>query len=444
MIIRTIVIAVILLQNVVLLAQPEKVDTITKGKERMKKGWNFGGVPAIAFDSDIGIQYGLIASIFNYGDGKIYPRYKHSIYAEWSRTTKGSGVNQIKYDSEFLIPKIRFNADLGYFTEQALYFYGFNGYESFYNADYENSNSSNYNSTKMFYRIDRKLTRLKFDFQGNIVDRKLRWILGYTYFNNRIGRVNFDQLNKGKSESDKLKDTTLLYDNYVKWGIIPDNQKNGGVANLFKVGLIYDTRDNEPNPMKGIWTEAMLWFAPSFADNRFSFTKLVVTHHQYFTLKKEVLNLAYRISYQAKIAGEMPFYMLPFIFNSTTIRDGLGGGKTIRGVLRNRVVGEDMLYGNIEIRWKFLRMVKFNQNFYFAVAAFTDAGKVTGKYHYNTLNSDAIAYLNQGSSESWHQSYGAGLYGAMNQNFIVSLNYGLAADARDGSNGLYIGLDFLF
>ena len=443
MIIRTILIAVFILQSMALLAQSDKVDSITRTKEKIKKGWNFGGVPAVAFDSDIGFEYGLIVNTFNYGNGDVYPRYKHSIYAEWSRTTKGSGTNQIKYDSEYLIPKIRVNAELGFFTEQALYFYGFNGYNAFYNADYEDKNSPLYVS-KMYYRIDRKLTRLKFDFQGNITDRKLRWLLGYTYFNNQIGRVNFDQLNKGKSQNDKLKDTTLLYDKFVGWGMIPEDQKNGGVTNLIKAGIVYDTRDNEPNPMKGIWTEAMIWAAPSFIDNRYSFAKLVITHRQYFTLKKEVLNLAYRVSYQAKIAGEIPFYMLSYIFNSTTIRDGLGGAKTLRGVLRNRVVGNDLLYGNIEIRWKFLRMVKFNQNFYLALTMFTDAGMVTRKYKFNTSNADAQAYLDKGSAEKLHQSYGAGLYGAMNQNFVVSLNYGLAVDSRDGDRGMYIGLDFLF
>lgn len=426
-----------------ILAQSEKVDTTLKHKEKMKKGWNVGILPAVAFDSDLGIQYGAVANVFNYGNGDIYPKYKHSIYVEWSRTTKGNGINQLKYDSENLIPKIRVNLDLGYFTDQALNFYGFNGYEANYSADLEDINSKSYIS-KMYYRLDRRLTRLKFDFQGPIMGNKLRWLLGYTYFNTKIGRVDIDKLNKGKSESDKLRDTTLLYDNLIAWGIIPANQKDGGITNFVKLGLIYDTRDNEPNPMKGIWSEAMIWAAPSFMSNKFTFAKFVLTHRQYFTIKKEILNFAYRLSYQRKIAGEIPFYMLPFIYNSTIIRDGLGGGKTIRGIQRNRVVGDDMLYGNFEIRWKFLRMIRFNQNFYLALTLFTDIGRVTGKYSFNSSNADARKYLEEGSSESWHQGYGAGLYAAMNQNFVVALNYGLAVNPKDGNDGLYIGLDFLF
>ena len=125
MIIRVITFLVAFWQGGIVLAQIAKVDTVGEHHEKIKKGWNFGAVPAVAFDSDIGIQYGAIANIYNYGNGEIYPRYKHSIYVEWSRTTKGSGINQIKYDSEYLIPNIRFSADLSYFTDQALYFYGF-------------------------------------------------------------------------------------------------------------------------------------------------------------------------------------------------------------------------------------------------------------------------------------------------------------------------------
>ena len=32
--------------------------------------------------------------------------------------------------------------------------------------------------------------------------------------------------------------------------------------------------------------------------------------------------------------------------------EGLGGVKTLRGVLRNRVIGDAFFMGNIELRWK--------------------------------------------------------------------------------------------
>jgi hypothetical protein len=46
--------------------------------------------------------------------------------------------------------------------------------------------------------------------------------------------------------------------------------------------------------------------------------------------------------------------------------------------------------------------------------------------------------------ESFHNSVGAGLRIAMNQNFIIAIDYGKALDKRDGNSGVYIGLNFLF
>lgn len=412
-------------------------------KENKKTGLNFGALPAIAYDSDLGFKYGALASFYDYGDGSKYPMYRHSLYLEWSRTTKGSGVNQLIYDSEYLIPKIRTTVQLDLFTEKALDFYGFNGYEAHYNPDFEDENSNDYIS-RMYYRHERKLNHFKLDFQGNIIGRKLRWFGGVEYFGHKIATVNISKLNKGKDGNDLLPDTALLYDKLIEWNIIPQDQKAGGDHTFIKAGMVYDTRDNEPNPMTGIWTEAFLLAGmPALGTEKYSFSKLVVTHRQYFTLYPKVLNLAYRLSYQARVSGNMPFYMLPYVYNSTITRDGLGGAKTLRGILRNRISGEDYLYGNLELRWKFYQRVILKQNLYVALAGFYDIGKVTGKYKVKA-NAAALDYLDKGSRESWHSSYGTGLYFAMNQNFVVSFTYGMAIDKADGNNGIYIGLNFLY
>jgi hypothetical protein len=412
-------------------------------KEKVKKGYNFGALPAIAYDSDLGFRYGALANFYDYGDGSTYPMYRHSLFLEWSRTTKGSGTNQIIYDSEYLIPKIRTTFQFDLFTEKALDFYGFNGYEAPYNPNYEDQNSDEYIS-RMYYRHDRKLFHFKADFQGNISGRRLRWFGGIEYFGHQISTVNTEKLNKGKDKEDLLPDTALLFDKFVDWGIIPDDQKDGGKNTFLKAGLVYDTRDNEPNPMSGIWTEAfILGGIPVTGVKKYTFSKVILTHRQYFTLYPKVLNLAYRVSYQSKISGTMPFFMLPYIYNSSITRDGLGGAKTIRGVMRNRIAGEDYFYGNVELRWKFYQRVIMNQNFYAALVGFYDTGIVTSKYKFKT-NAEAQSYLNMGEKESWHSGYGGGLYFAMNQNFVVSFVYGIAAEKADGTNGLYIGLNFLY
>jgi outer membrane protein assembly factor BamA len=416
-------------------------------EKKIKKGWNLGAVPAIAYDSDIGFKYGAVVNFFNYGDGSRYPKYNHNIYLEWSRTTKGSGINQVTYDSDRLIPGVRILAEASYFIEKALDFYGFNGYNAWYNHEFEDSSSPEYLS-RVFYRMDRSQLRLKSDFTGKLAGENLKWFGGIEYSNIKADTVDIQNLNKGKEESDKLPSTGGgLYGHFVSWGLIPSDQAKGGDANLLKAGVIYDTRDNEANPMKGLWTELQLLAAPGFIGNDFTYSRMVFTHRQYFTLAPEVLNFAYRLSYQAKLSGEMPFYMLPFMYNTPPqlTRDGLGGAKSMRGVLRNRVVGQDFFFGNAELRWKFLQTVILNQNFSITLAGFADGGMVTGKYQIpETTNTDALAWLAKGEKERLHLSYGAGLHFALNDNFIVTLDYGMASRKSDGNSGLYINFGFLY
>jgi hypothetical protein len=422
----------------------------TSVKKKIKSGWSFGAIPVIAFDTDIGLKYGGLVNFYHYGDGTIYPEYKHSIYLEWSRTTKGSGINQITYDSKYLIPGVRVSGELSYLTEKALDFYGFNGYKTLYNSDYEDDSPNNQDyRSRLFYRQERKLLRIRADFSGRLKYNNVNWVLGIVHYNVKIDTIDINKLNKGQADDKKLPAIGGgLYGDYKIWGVLPANQYYGGQSTLFKTGIIYDSRDNEPNPMRGIWTELLLLFDPGvFGGNSYSYGKFAFTHRQYFTLLPERLSFAYRLAYQGNLFGKTPAYMLPFIFNAGRYsdRDGLGGARTIRGILRNRIVGEDMAYGNFEMRWKFIQSVVFNQNIYLALSAFTDMGLITRNYSVNTNNvpdEDEIFFPND--NEGIHQSIGAGFRVALNENFIIAADYGVALDKRDGDTGLYINLNWLF
>ena len=37
-----------------------------------KSGWSFGGIPALAYDSDLGFLYGAILEVWDYGNGTKY------------------------------------------------------------------------------------------------------------------------------------------------------------------------------------------------------------------------------------------------------------------------------------------------------------------------------------------------------------------------------------
>ena len=68
------------------------LSVMAQKEEIIKTGWNFGPLPVVGFDSDLGFQYGLCCDIFNYGNGTNYPQYDYKINVEASTYTKGSSI----------------------------------------------------------------------------------------------------------------------------------------------------------------------------------------------------------------------------------------------------------------------------------------------------------------------------------------------------------------
>jgi hypothetical protein len=408
---------------VIIPAIAQDKDTVNK---EIKTGWNFGLLPVVSYNSDLGFQYGVLTNVYNYGDGKVYPKYYHSIYAEVSRYTKGSGIYRLFYDSEYLIPKIRLTADLSYLPDQALDFYGFNGYDAVYNPEFTNEESSDY-ITRMFYKHQRNILRLKVDFQGATGVKNLRWVLGYNFMNITTGPVPVAELNEGKDSVDMLPEVNNLFDNYVEWGIITPAEVNGGMHNSVKAGLVYDTRDNEPCPMKGVWSEVVIF--NSFSKD-FTFGKFAATHRQYFTIIPKDLSFAYRVGYQGIVYGDAPYYMLPYMIYSympSSTVDGLGGSKSVRGMIRNRTVGKGMAFANFEFRYKFARFRFIGQNWYAALNPFLDGGMVVQKIHINKTGIPSAIDQTQffaNDAETVHLTYGCGLRLSMNENFVIAADIG--------------------
>jgi len=410
---------------------------ISLGQDNVPTGWSFGGVPAVAYNSDTGFLYGAILDVYNYGDGSMYPDYLFTTRFTWTRTTKGSGENIIFFDSKYLLPyDIRLTAEAAYLTEQALPFYGFNGDN---NLAHEDEDDDAYKS-RVYYRHERNITKFTTDFQRNLFVPNLRGILGLAYYNTEVATVDTAKLNDGKDAEDRLPEVTLMYDDYVTRGAIGVDEAEGGTTNYLKLGLVYDTRDNEPNPMSGMWTEALITAVPNGLGNDFNYTLLTATHRQYFTIIPEDLSLAVRLGYQSVISGDMPFFMLPHYQSSFRATEGLGGSKSLRGILKNRLVGNSIGFANLEARWKFLRTKLFGQNLYLALNGFVDAGQILTEYGNETYEK----YYGSDDEQSLHLSYGGGFRIALNENFIVAVDYGMAGDEQDGNSGLYIGLGYLY
>jgi len=351
---------------------------------------------------------------------------------------------------------------LSYLPDEALDFYGFNGYNAVVNKSWFDKSVDqglDY-KTRMFYRLQRKMFRFKNDFQGKLAGDKFLWNAGLTIQNFNISSVNIDKLNKGKSDPlPQVTDVPGLYELYQQWGILTPQEANGGLINTVKLGIAYDSRDNRPNPMKGIWTEMGIETSQKFLGSEASFGKFFFTHRQYFTLIPRDLSFAYRLGFQQTIFGTVPFYYQSQLITSYlrgATSEGLGGSKSLRGIWRNRVVGDGFLYGNTELRWKAVHFTFLKNPWYLGINGFSDFGMVTKKIdvkipaslNYMKPDDTMITYnktdfFNPGA-EQMHVSIGAGIRIVMNENFIIAVDYGRAFKDQDGGTGFYVGLNYLF
>lgn len=404
-------------------------------QEKVKTGFGFGALPAISFDSDLGFQYGAIVNLYHYGDGTNFPKYDHSLYMEWSRFTKGTGINRIMYDTEKLIPGIRATVDVTYYTDQMLSFYGFNGYQTVY----EDTRSRSY------YSHERNMFRAKADFQGNFGDSHFGWVGGYTFYNFAIDSVDIDKLGLEPISGGSL------YQRYVNRGLISADEANGGSINYIKLGAKYDSRDQRAFPSKGIWTEAVIQTAPGFL-NDMPHNKFALIHRQYFKLMNDMV-LAYRVDYQTTVgSGKVPYYAQPLLITSfltAAANQGMGGARTLRGVMRNRVIGDAVAFANLEFRYKFLKFSFLNQNFYLGTNIFFDSGmilkpmEIAGFDQMSTAVKDELQ-LGEFESGKLHSSAGMGLKIGWNENFVISVDHGRSFSQQDGKAGTYINLNYLF
>ena len=424
----------------------------------VKKGINFGPLPAIGFSTDLGMQYGLLSDIYWYGDGSTYPDYIWKANVEVSRYTKGNAVYHAYFDSKYLIPGIRLSADVTYLGNKTCGFYGFNGAAARYFKDMDKIVDG-----QGLYLMRRDDFRVELTAQGKIGNSHWGWVGGLAY-----NMYNVDHAkNKGLSE-DRDKDISL-YDIYVANGIIPEAEKNGGSHLEFKAGVVYDTRDHENNPSRGTNLEVFFYGSPDMLNGnrngyRNDYLKLAVHFKQFFTLVQDRLVFGGHVAYQGLVAGNSPFYTLQTIMpvnRKKIITDGLGGYSTIRGVIINRLLGNGLAWGNFELRWNFARFKLFNQNFILATNPFFDLGMVVQPYRMAQLKTlaqdDTVVAtlpdgstlqakdLFSGSSEKLHMGAGAGLHVIMNQNFNVSFELGKSLRKEDNKGlGISIGLNYIF
>ena len=468
-------------------AKKEKVQQVDSLGRKIKTGWNFGVLPSVAFDADLGFQGGALTNIYYYGDGSQYPEYIHSLYAEAAYTTKNYGIFRVNYDSEYLIPKHRLTLDATYQPDAMCDFYGFNGYQSIYNQSLHKWNKNpekmdidTYQS-RAFYKYKRNLFRFAADIEGTIW-KNIKWNAGLGVLGYMIDECDIDMLNGKKNVYDPATDRYAqkamdknvegMYEKYVKWGIIDKNEALGGWHPYLRLGLTYDSRDQRTCPTKGIYADAFFTYTAAFGEQAtkgYNHLQFNFNFRHYVPIYRDRVTFAYRIGTQNNIAGKSPFYMntyLNTLFIQRVMYEGLGGANSLRGIMRNRILANGFAYANVELRCKVVTFDIGRQHFYIGLAPFFDLGIITQPYelpeqqildNYNK-DTDPLKLpldnyfamkdgkLDQSKVYMPHMAAGLGLKAAMNENFVLSVDWAMAFDKQDNAKwaNFYIKMGYLF
>ena len=438
-------------------------------EKEMKTGWSLGVLPTATYSVDNGFQAGAFGDVYYYGDGNTYPDPLHKISWEASYFTHSHRMRlYLAYDSKYLIPNMRVNASVTYMNDPLYSIWGFNGaaatqnYDVWGNRDvYVPTTTNNVN----YYGMSREMLRILANFQGRITDN-LNWAAGMNFWKWNLGAMkdNGVEVNGNKEYYDT--DATL-YNFLANSGVLTDAEKDGGLSLEFNAGLVYDTRDIEAAPNKGIWAEAYL--NGNFIGS--PYLKACAYFRNYISIPIHIFKagdpvFAYRLAWQHTIAGETPLYMIqnnPLLVQRNMISEGFGSSNTIRGLRENRILAEGMAWANTELRIKLVKFTLANQYFYIAVNPFFDAGIITKPYKadalakiaapdgkvydpvFNTLTGTTDPIYDPDKVNYLVYSGGAGLKIAMNQNFIVSADFARCfTEGMDAGLWIGIGINYQF
>ena len=352
------------------------------------------------YNSDEGFGYGARLSLFNHAEGGYNPYY-YIIDANVLFTTGGKKEFFIFFDSPYLLnSNKRISCEIKHQQFNFSPYYGI-GSDTEYHEEHTIKGSSDF-FNEHYYHFERLRSTFWINYQQLIGTYKLLGGFGLAF-----------------TDIDLFDGKTLLQDDEVLG-------KNGGITNYLKFGVIHDTRDFEPAPGKGDWTEIIVEFSNKLIGSDYDYTRITLTNRYYITILRNLV-FAERIVLE-DVLGDMPFYEMAFFESSYRIQEGLGGAKSVRGLLLNRFLGPAKLFGNLEIRWRFFDFRMLKQNLYLAWSGFYDFGKVWKKNQKFSL-------------DNIHSGYGNGLHIGWNENFIISFDI---ARSKEVDLALYIGIGYLY
>lgn len=153
----------------------------------------------------------------------------------------------------------------------------------------------------------------------------------------------------------------------------------GGRVSLVQLSIMYDTRDYEPDPSRGVFLEWATEHSSKATGSEFTFTKMLLQGRYFVKLAPRLLKrtvLATRLGYGTILGKEAPFFEFQDQWSAEGSIRALGGNQTLRGYKANRFLGRTVAFLNAEVRHRVADFDAWRQNFTLTLAPFVDLGTV--------------------------------------------------------------------
>ena len=419
---------------------------------RKEEGGYFTGLPLFAYDPNFG--YGFGARVYYYYDGHkgdplfAYTPYLHRVFVQGFASTGGAQDHVIDYDApafpdaDYRVRStLEFESatDWPYFgtgtsSLNALTFPAAPGGRSYSKmSDYVNATSAVQPNGTTFarynvYQFQRPVLQLALE--RNLLGGLLRTMVGaniaYMHLHDYTGEsAPTSAKDSGGHTIDAPEARTLMASDCATGRLVGCG---GGWDNVLRLALSIDTRDFEPDPNSGVYTELSGEYGTKALGSQYQYMRLMLSVRAFYSPIPRVadLVLAVRGVYEIQTKGT-PFFsqtLMPFIDDNHA---GLGGFRTLRGYAQNRFVGPVIALTNYEVRWTFAKFRVLKQGFALIAVPFLDIGRVFDDVGQTTLG-------------GWKRTQGGGLRIAWNEATVLMIDYGFS----DEDTGLYLNFNHIF
>ena len=371
-----------------------------RAQERLS-GIRVSGLPAVNYNSDEGFGYGIVAGIYDHGDGTRDP-YRWAVEPLLFFTTGGHTTLRAFVDIPYLLPTLRLSVLAALDRDCCSPYFGF-GNASPYDPTLASPDSG---PNPYTYRRNRVTGSVDVQWRPGGPVRLLGGVAAYRNIADSRGG-----------------NTQFALDSVA--GVFPAADAATTTVGL-KVGIVFDSRDQERDPSRGIWADALVWQGLTALGSATSFTRVTGTVRGYAPLTSW-LRVAARVLGES-VYGTMPVTMLGDIGTAFGDLQGFGGEGTIRGVLRNRLLDYRRALANVELRLRGSAFQLLHQQFRPGAVLFYDVGRVWGRGEALRLT-NLVWGVGGGGRLTWGEA------------FIIAADVGYG---REAGTQIYLGLGQMF